>query len=66
MNNATALIINSQNTSLIPYKNEIEEWLVQTASPEDQATEAGASCADCQLEPGNTGRKWLKRFFLTQ
>ncbi len=31
-----------------PYKKEIEQWLLQTTSPEDQQTEAGAVCVDCQ------------------
>lgn len=31
-----------------PYKKEIEEWFIQTASPEERSTEAGASCIDCQ------------------
>ena len=36
-----------------PYKQEIEQWLIQTASPEDQATEAEASCINCQIKSNN-------------
>ena len=49
-----------------PYKNEIEEWLIQTASPEDQETEAGTSCIDCQLESSETeGESGFSAFFNT-
>ncbi|MDE0118877.1 MAG: hypothetical protein OXM55_02575 [Bdellovibrionales bacterium] len=34
-----------------PYKKEIEEWFIQTASPEDQTTEAKTICIDCTLDP---------------
>ena len=34
-----------------PYKKEIEQWLLQTAPPEDQQTEAGSICVDCQIKP---------------
>ena len=38
-----------------PYKNEIEQWFIQTAPWEEQLTEANAPCINCQPEPKNTG-----------
>ena len=32
-----------------PYKKEIESWFIQTASPKEQATEAGTTCLNCEI-----------------
>ena len=41
-----------------PYKEEIEEWFLQTAPPEDQVTEAGTSCIDCSISE-DEDKDWI-------
>ncbi len=38
-----------------PYKEEIEQWFIQTATPEDQSTEADAVCVHCPAESTDEG-----------
>ena len=42
-----------------PYKEEIEEWFLQTAPLEDQRTEAGSPCIDCSSPPEEEDRGWM-------
>ncbi len=42
-----------------PYKEEIEQWFLQTAPLEDQATEAGTSCIDCSSVSEEEDDDWI-------
>ena len=48
-----------------PYKKEIESWFIKTASPEDQATQAGTACVDCVGEEDPLSSKEDKSFWET-
>ena len=46
-----------------PYKREIEQWLLQTAPPEEQQTEAGTTCVECQTPQPITNTEEEEDFF---